>query len=71
ATTPAEQQFVWLELTVYSDLNAVGFLAAVSAALAAAKIPCNAVAAYHHDHIFVPAEKAEEAIGVIEALSRP
>lgn len=66
--TPPDNQWAWLELTVYSDLQAVGFLAAVAEALAEAGVPCNAVAAYHHDHIFVPIAKAEDAISAILTL---
>lgn len=66
--TPLENQWAWLELTVYSDLQAVGFLAAVAEALATVGIPCNAVAAYHHDHIFVPNERVEDAIAAILTL---
>jgi hypothetical protein len=66
--TPQDNRWAWLELSVYSDLQAVGFLAKVAAALAEAGVPCNAVAAYHHDHIFVPEAKAETAIASIEAL---
>ena len=66
--TPQDNRWAWLELSVYSDLQAVGFLAKVAAALSDAGVPCNAVAAYHHDHIFVPEAKAEIAIAAIEAL---
>ncbi|MEL8055254.1 MAG: ACT domain-containing protein [Pseudomonadota bacterium] len=69
ANTPADNQWAWLELSVSSDLQAVGFLAAVSNALAEADIPCNAVAAYHHDHLFVPADKVEAAVAALEGLS--
>ncbi|MEM9668586.1 MAG: ACT domain-containing protein [Pseudomonadota bacterium] len=65
--TTFDNRWVWLELTVYSDLNAVGFLAVVATALAEADVPCNAVAAFHHDHIFVPEGLAKEAV---EALNR-
>lgn len=68
ADTPDGNRWAWLELSVYSDLQAVGFLAKVSAALTEAGVPCNAVAAYHHDHIFVPEAQAERAIKAIEAL---
>ena len=68
AATPQNNRWVWLELSVYSDLQAVGFLAKVANALAEANVPCNAVAAYHHDHIFVPEGKADAAIRAIEAL---
>ncbi len=66
--TPATNRWAWLELSVFSDLQAVGFLARVAAALTEAGVPCNAIAAYHHDHIFVPETRAEQAIGAIEAL---
>jgi len=52
----------WITLTVDSDLAAVGFLAAVATALAEEGIPCNAIAAYHHDHLFVPKAMAEQAM---------
>lgn len=66
--TPDDNRWAWLELSVYSDLQAVGFLAEVARALSEAGIPCNAVAAYHHDHIFVPWDRAEDAKSAIEAL---
>ncbi len=61
-------RWAWLELTVCSDLDAVGFLAAIAAALARAGIPCNAIAARHHDHLFVPEPLADRAIEAILAL---
>jgi hypothetical protein len=63
-----DQRFIWLELAVHSDLNAVGFLAVISNALADAGVPCNAIAAFYHDHIFVPESKAETAILTLERL---
>jgi hypothetical protein len=59
-----------LTLTVHSSLQAVGFLAAISGALAERGIPCNAVSAFYHDHIFVPAADAGRALGAIAELSR-
>jgi len=59
-----------ITLTVHSALDAVGFLAAVATALAKAEISCNPVAGYHHDHLFVPADCAEAAMHVLEALGR-
>jgi len=55
-------------LTVHSALDGVGLTAAVSSALAAESIPCNVVAAFHHDHIFVPADRAERALTILEGL---
>lgn len=66
--TPEINRWAWLELSVFSDLQAVGFLARVANALSAANIPCNAVAAFHHDHIFVPYARAEDAISAIEGV---
>jgi uncharacterized protein len=60
----------WITLTVHSDLAAVGFLAAVATALAGEGIPCNAIAAFHHDHLFVPVAMAEHAMGALETLQR-
>ena len=57
-----------ITLTVNSPLDGVGLTAAVSAALSAAAIPCNMVAAYRHDHIFVPSGMAERALTILEAL---
>lgn len=59
----------WITLRVYSVLDAVGLTAAVSAALTEAGISCNIVAAAHHDHLFVPVNDAERALGVLKALS--
>lgn len=56
-------------LTVHSALDAVGFLAAVSTELAAAGISANAVAAFHHDHLFVPAARADEAMAVLLTMA--
>jgi hypothetical protein len=47
----------------------VGCLAAVSAVLAEAGIPCNAVAAFHHDHLFVPREMAQRALDLLVAAA--
>lgn len=58
-----------ITLNVHSSLDAVGLTAAVAAALAAEGIPANVVAAYFHDHVFVPQELAEKAISVLKNLS--
>lgn len=58
----------WIRLTVHSSLEAVGLTARVSTALAEAGISCNAIAAYYHDHIFVPYQKAEKAMTILRKL---
>ena len=57
-----------ITLNVYSSLHGVGLTAAVSTALGEHGIPCNMVAAYHHDHVFVPAEMSEQAMQVLVSL---
>jgi hypothetical protein len=58
-----------ITLTVHSALDAVGFLAAITARLAAAGISVNAVSAFHHDHLFVPADRADEAMEILQKMS--
>ena len=60
----------WITLTVHSSLEAVGLTAAVSKALTTANISCNVVAAYYHDHIFVPVEDAMRAIDALVKLTK-
>ncbi|WP_257165784.1 ACT domain-containing protein [Bradyrhizobium sp. SRS-191] len=59
-----------ITLSVHSALDAVGFLAAVTTALAAAGISVNAVSAFHHDHLFVPEGQGEQAIRLLREMSR-
>ncbi|WP_134047155.1 ACT domain-containing protein [Paraburkholderia caballeronis] len=58
-----------ITLAVHSDLAAIGFLSHIAATLAHAGIACNVVSAYHHDHLFVPASRAEEALSLLRALA--
>lgn len=57
-----ESVYKLISLNVHSSLDAVGLTAAFSAKLAEKNISANVVAAYYHDHIFVPEEKAEQAL---------
>ena len=60
----------WITLTVHSSLVAVGLTAAVSNALTDANISCNVVAAYYHDHIFVPVKDATRAMDTLAKLTK-
>lgn len=57
-----------ITLNVYSSLEGVGLTAAVATALAGEGIPCNMIAAFHHDYVFVPQDKSEEAMACLLGL---
>ncbi|QIQ06518.1 ACT domain-containing protein [Streptomyces liangshanensis] len=59
----------WITLRVHSALEAVGLTAAVAQELASAGVSCNVVAGFHHDHLFVPYERAADAVGLLERLA--
>lgn len=59
----------WITLRVNSALDAVGLTEAVAGELARAGLSCNVVAGYHHDHLFVPYDRAPDALAVLEALA--
>ena len=58
----------WITLNVHSSLEAVGFLARITGLLAAHGISVNPVSGYYHDHLFVPAERAEEVMQLLDEL---
>jgi len=64
-----EVAMAWITLTIHSALEAVGLTAAVANALTQENISCNVIAAYYHDHIFVPVERAEEAMLALQRIS--
>ena len=59
----------WITLRVHSALDAVGLTAVVSTALAGEGISCNVLAGFHHDHLLVPIDRAEDALRVLRALA--
>lgn len=62
---PVDGPMALITLNVYSALDGVGLTAAVATALAKAGIACNMVAALNHDHVFVPADRADEAVRIL------
>jgi len=64
-----EGVFRRITLQVHSSLSAVGLTARVAACLAAVGISANVLAAYHHDHIFVPADGADRAVSALADLA--
>jgi hypothetical protein len=58
-----------ITLQVHSALEAVGLTAAVATELAGAGISCNVIAGYFHDHLFVPTDRADDALRLLEDLA--
>lgn len=65
---PYDYVAAWITLRVDSTLEQVGLTALFSRALADAGISCNVLAGLHHDHLLVPAERADEAIELLRGL---
>ena len=61
--------FARITLRVHSDLGAVGLTAAFATALAAAGIPANVIAGFHHDHILVPWDRRHDAMAALRNLA--
>ena len=66
----ADGEWARITLKIHSSLSSVGLTAAVAAALADRRIPSNVIAASFHDHLFVPWDRRDEALGALHALSR-
>lgn len=66
---PIAFQAAWITLGAQSDPAAVGLTAAISQALAAEGIACNVLAAFHHDHLLVPADRLPDALRCLRHLS--
>ena len=64
-----DQPMARITLMVQSALDGVGLTAAVARALAEAGIACNMMAAFHHDHAFVPGEDRHAALEILKALA--
>lgn len=58
-----------ISLTVHSALSAMGLTATVATALAREGISANVVAGYFHDHIFVQADRAGDAMTALKGVS--
>jgi len=64
-----QEEYRCITLGVHSSLQAVGLTAAVAGALAENGISANVIAAYFHDHVFIPSELASKALGILLALN--
>jgi hypothetical protein len=59
-----------ITLMVHSSLDAIGFLATITDCLAKAGISVNPVSAFYHDHLFVPTERADQALALLTELAK-
>ena len=59
-----------ITLNIHSALDAVGFLAVITTQLATLGMGVNPVSAFYHDHLFVPADRAEEALRALQGLTK-
>lgn len=66
-----EGGYARISLGLGSALDGVGLTAAIATALAGAGIACNVVAAFHHDHLFVPWDRRAEALAIAASLENP
>ena len=58
-----------ITLNVHSSLEAVGFMAVIATELAQHGMGVNPVAGFFHDHLFVPEDRAQDAMRVLAELA--
>src|SRR5262249_5702094 len=63
-----QRGFALITLGQSMEWNVTGVLAAVSAALAEARVPLGAAAAFSRDHLFVPADRLDDALAALQPL---
>ena len=58
-----------ITLNIRSSLEAVGFIAFIAGKLAEKGISVNPVSGFHHDHLFVPIGREDEALQILKDIS--
>lgn len=58
-----------ITLNIHSALDAVGFLATITKKLASLNMGVNPVSGFYHDHLFIPEDRAEDAMTALKELS--
>ncbi len=58
-----------ITLNIHSSLEAVGFLARITTALARHDMGVNPVSGFFHDHLFVPDGREMDAMGVLKEFA--
>lgn len=64
-----ETVFQCITCEIHSSLEAVGLTAALAKVLTEVGISANVMAAFYHDHIFVPQADAQRAVAALQSLS--
>ena len=59
-----------ITLNIHSSLEAVGFLAVITTHLAKLNVGVNPVSGFYHDHLFIPAERAQDVMTALSELSQ-
>ena len=59
-----------ITLDIHSSLEAVGFIAHIAGVLAQHDMGVNPVSAFYHDHLFVPEDRAEDAMEILAQIAR-
>ena len=65
---PVVWRAAWILMSAQTALEEVGITAAFAQALAAVDISCNVIAGLRHDHLFVPVERADDALVALRRL---
>lgn len=59
-----------ITLNIHSSLEAVGFMARIATELAKHNMGVNPVSGFFHDHLFVPDGRQQDAMAVLEEMSK-
>lgn len=69
AGIPYEFPSRMITLNIHSSLEAIGFMAVIATELAKHGMGVNPVAGFYHDHLFVPEDRAEDAMRILADLA--
>lgn len=58
-----------ITLGIHSNLEAVGFLAAVTTKLTQVGVGCNPVSGFYHDHLFIPEGRETDVMESLKVMS--
>lgn len=62
--------FTRITPSAVTALNSVGLTATITQTIASRGIPCNVIAGFNHDHFFVPADRSQEVVSLLDSLSK-